>query len=131
MGHEIHFMGNLPRTDLALDLIDENQTMEGFTKKVKQYNHCKVTWVNITNEGSKKISKKAGYYITIEFDDVTDHENEQEVFENSYLAEQMKKGVHEKDLFHSNHPETNWESQIEHGEEIGLGTKEYELIEVK
>ena len=79
MGHEIHFMGNLPRTDLALDLIDENQTMEGFTKKVKQYNHCKVTWVNITNEGSKKISKKAGYYITIEFDDVTDHENEQEV----------------------------------------------------
>ena len=64
---------------LALDLIDENQTMEGFTKKVKQYNHCKVTWVNITNEGSKKISKKAGYYITIEFDDVTDHENEQEV----------------------------------------------------
>ncbi len=57
--------------------------------------------------------------------------NKQEVFENSYLAEQMKKGVHEKDLFHSNHPETNWESQIKHGEEIGLGTKEYELIEVK
>ena len=57
--------------------------------------------------------------------------NKQEVFENSYLAEQMKKGVHEKDLFHCNHPETNWESQIEHGEEIGLGTQEYELIEVK
>ena len=57
--------------------------------------------------------------------------NKQEIFENSYLAEQMKNGVKEKDLFHSNHPNTNWESQIEHGEKIGLGTKEYELIEIK
>ena len=79
MGHEIHFMGNLPRTDLAIDLIDQNQSTDGFTKQVKQYDNCKVTSVNISKIGSKQISKKAGHYITIEFDDVTDHENEQEV----------------------------------------------------
>ena len=29
------------------------------------------------------------------------------------------------------HPDTNWRSMIEHGVKIGLGTSEYELIEVK
>ena len=57
--------------------------------------------------------------------------NAQKPFENSNLGEQIKHNVHEKDNFHINHPDTNWESQIEHGEEIGLGRAEYELIEVK
>lgn len=34
------------------------------------------------------------------------------------------------DRFCDNHPETNWMSAIEHGEKIGLGTREYELIEI-
>lgn len=34
------------------------------------------------------------------------------------------------DNFHMNHPETNWISCIEHAKKIGLGTDEYELIEV-
>lgn len=88
MGHEIHFMGNLPRTDLAIDLIDQNQSTDGFTKQVKQFDNCKVTSVNISKIGSKQISKKAGHYITIEFDDVTDHENEQEVLR--VTAEEVK-----------------------------------------
>ena len=57
--------------------------------------------------------------------------NAQKPFENSNLGDQIKHKVHEKDNFHINHPETNWESQIEHGEEIGLGSSEYELIEIK
>ena len=51
-------------------------------------------------------------------------------FENSYLGDQLKKNIHEKDHFHTNHPETHWESQIEHGEKIGLGNSEYELIKI-
>ena len=35
------------------------------------------------------------------------------------------------DHFNMTHPDTNWRSMIEHGEKIGLGTSEYELIEVK
>lgn len=37
----------------------------------------------------------------------------------------------EHDHFNMTHPDTNWRSQIEHGEKIGLGTSKYELIEVK
>lgn len=35
------------------------------------------------------------------------------------------------DHFNLTHPDTNWRSMIEHGEKIGLGTRHYELIEVK
>ncbi len=35
------------------------------------------------------------------------------------------------DHFHSTHPETNWEVGIDHAVKLGLGHKEYELIEVK
>ena len=56
--------------------------------------------------------------------------NKQVAIENSHLGEQIKRHVEEKDHFHINHPDTNWESQIEHGEKIGLGTANYELIKM-
>ena len=41
--------------------------------------------------------------------------------------------VHNNDLdrFNNTHPETNWQSCIEHAEKLGLGSSEYEIIEVK
>ena len=36
-----------------------------------------------------------------------------------------------RDHFINSHPTTDWHSQIEHGEKIGLGSSEYELIEIK
>ena len=36
-----------------------------------------------------------------------------------------------KDIFAKLHKETQWHSQIEHGEKIGLGSAKYELIEIK
>lgn len=56
--------------------------------------------------------------------------NKQTAFINSNLGENISKQIKEKDNFHINHPETNWESQIEHGEKIGLGKSEYELIKI-
>lgn len=38
---------------------------------------------------------------------------------------------HHNDHFHSIHPSTNWRSQIEHAEAIGLGSGQYELITIK
>lgn len=38
---------------------------------------------------------------------------------------------HAHDKFYVTHPDTNWQSCIEHAEKIGLGTHEYELIRVK
>jgi len=57
--------------------------------------------------------------------------NEQVAIENSRLGEQLKHNIKEKDNFYTNHPDTNWESQIQHGEKIGLGTSQYELIQIK
>ena len=54
--------------------------------------------------------------------------NKQEAFKNSALGENIKNKVEGHDLFHINHRETNWESEIEHGVKIGLGNSEYELI---
>ncbi|MBO5179078.1 MAG: DUF362 domain-containing protein [Clostridia bacterium] len=54
--------------------------------------------------------------------------NKQTAFMNSNLGENIEKNIIAKDNFHTNHPETNWESQIEHGEKIGLGNSNYELI---
>ncbi len=35
------------------------------------------------------------------------------------------------DHFTDTHPDTNWETCLEHGEKLGLGTRQYELIKVK
>lgn len=37
---------------------------------------------------------------------------------------------HSHDHFHFAHPETNWESALEHGETLGLGTRAYELVKI-
>lgn len=34
------------------------------------------------------------------------------------------------DHFHSMHPDTNWESALDHGQKLGLGTRQYELIKI-
>jgi uncharacterized Fe-S center protein len=53
---------------------------------------------------------------------------------NSILSE--RKQIHKDengrhDHFTDIHPTTDWRSQISHAEKIGLGTKNYSLIEVK
>lgn len=38
--------------------------------------------------------------------------------------------AHVHDHFQHLHPDTNWRSCLEHGEKIGIGTREYELIKI-
>ena len=53
--------------------------------------------------------------------------NKQCVIHGSYLDE---KEHHTHDHFINTHPETNWEVCIDHSVKLGIGNKEYELIEV-
>ena len=53
--------------------------------------------------------------------------NRQPVLGGSVLDELPK---YKDDHFHNNHPETNWMVGIDHAVKIGLGSKEYELIEI-
>lgn len=56
-----------------------------------------------------------------------DAANKQKVINNSYLGE---KPHHTHDHFVNTHPETNWEVCIDHAVKLGLGNKEYELIQI-
>ena len=54
--------------------------------------------------------------------------NRQPVIGNSVLGDHQH--IHEGDHFHKVSPNTNWMSCVEHAEKLGIGTREYELIEV-
>lgn len=53
--------------------------------------------------------------------------NRQPVIAGSILSELPQRT---SDRFTDNHPETNWMSAIDHAVKIGIGSKEYELIEI-
>lgn len=57
--------------------------------------------------------------------------NRQPVIEGSVLSRNQE-ADHDKthDHFHITHPDTNWKSCVEHAERIGLGSREYELVEI-
>ena len=54
--------------------------------------------------------------------------NGQPVLPDSLLA---KRGAAEKDHFHALHPDTNWRIGIEQAVKMGMGSADYELVEIK
>lgn len=62
--------------------------------------------------------------------------NQQPVLPNSVLGENLADHAHEHehceehDHFYYVHPDTNWRSCIDHAVKLGLGTDQYELIEI-
>lgn len=77
MGHEIDLKKYEIRTDLVLDTIENNNSK--IKTDVNDYDGIKVTKVIIDEDNSKLLNKKPGNYITIEFDDVTDSDNNKKV----------------------------------------------------
>lgn len=69
--HNINLNKYSIRTDLALDLMDSTPS--------KIIDEIKVTEIDVDNTLSKKINKKEGKYITIEFNDITDFNNSKKV----------------------------------------------------
>ena len=56
-----------------------------------------------------------------------DKVNQAPVLLNSALAETKE---HTHDHFHDLHPDTDWKHGLEYAEEIGIGTREYELVTI-
>ena len=73
MGHNIDLSKYKIRTDLAIEAIDDD--CDGITCHTYSEGNIKITDVVIDDKACKKIGKKSGNYVTIEFEDVTDHEN--------------------------------------------------------
>ena len=93
MSNQIDLSKYTLRTDLAIDVISDD--LEGIESNVENFNDIKVTNVLVKEVGSKKINKKIGNYITIEFSDITDYNHSEalkEVFSKKLkcLLENMK-----------------------------------------
>lgn len=59
--------------------------------------------------------------------------NRQPVLEGSVLCDHVhahKEEAAHEDHFHMIHPDTNWKSCVAHGVKIGLGTDQYDLVEI-
>lgn len=79
MKHEIDLKKYQIRTDLAIEAIGQNEKTKGIISSQEIIDNIKITDVTIDAEGSKKIGKKPGNYITIEFEDITDYNNSEKV----------------------------------------------------
>ncbi len=81
MGHKIDMEKYEVRTDLAIELISDTTS--------KKYGDIKITNITLNEKDGKKINKKPGNYITIEFSDVTDHDNSEQI--KKIFASELKK----------------------------------------
>lgn len=88
MGHNIDLSKYQVRTDLTIETI-ENKNIEGINTNITIEDDIKITNVSVLEKGSKIINKKVGNYITIEFDDITDYENQKKI-ENIFSRELNK-----------------------------------------
>ncbi len=93
MNKEVDLSKYRLRTDLAIESIDKCSDLKGISQKIKQIDEVKITFVDISEEGSEIINKKVGTYITIEFVDVTDSNNKKKVLDafSNELKELLKK----------------------------------------
>ena len=87
MSHEIDLKNSGIRTDLAVELIEKTPT---------EKDGIKITEINLTAEEAKKIKKKKGNYITIEFDDITDYENREKI--KTIFIEELKKIIKNENI---------------------------------
>lgn len=89
MGNEIDLKKYHIRTDLAIEAIQDIDEEQGIVADVKTFDNVKVTKVIIDEKGSKIINKKVGNYITIEFEDATDHDNKEKI--TKIFSDELKK----------------------------------------
>lgn len=128
----------LPASDESLDIL--NKKIAEYSKAVIQGRpHFHISLVidvspycDCHAENDAAIVPDVGMFAS--FDPVAldvacaDAVNRQPVIENSLLGESDHKG---HDHFSAVSPETNWMVAINHAAKLGLGTKNYQLIEVK
>lgn len=80
MAHEVDLKNSILRTDLTVELVK--------SKPTKQIDDIKITNITLNEQEAKEINKKEGNYTTIEFEDVTDSENQNKLIQ--IFAEELK-----------------------------------------
>lgn len=76
MGNKINLSKYNIRTDLIVDIIDNNSNIN---KETDTYEGIRITRVEVEKDMEEELNKKKGTYITIEFDDVTNYEDREKI----------------------------------------------------
>lgn len=87
MSHEVDLSKLNLHTDLAIDSIVKSN----IKTKIRKAKNIKVTEINLDKKSSNLINKKVGKYVTIEFDDVTDMNNKNNVAD--IFSKELKKFI--------------------------------------
>ena len=87
MKHEIDLKNYQIRTDLAIEEVENSSNLKGVIKDEYNVDDIKVTSVKLDKDNN--LYKKAGNYITIEFNDITDSDNRKNV--EKVLIDEIKK----------------------------------------
>lgn len=95
MKHTIDLKNIKLRTDLVIETINDE-----IDSKVFNIDDLKITEVILDTTNSKKLNKKPGTYITIEFDDITDIDNERKI--ENIFKEELKKIFDKQHITSSN-----------------------------
>lgn len=88
MAHEVDLKNSILRTDLAVELVK--------SKPTKQIDDIKITNITLNEDEAKQINKKKGNYTTIEFEDVTDSENQNKLIK--IFAEELKSMLKQQNI---------------------------------
>lgn len=91
MRHKVDLSKYNMRTDLVTDVVDVSS--EGIVKKITKEGNLTITDIVIDRLGSSKVGKKPGNYVTIEFNDITDYNNKEQVKKtfSKYLKKLLRK----------------------------------------
>lgn len=87
MKHEIDLKNYQIRTDLAIEEVEKNSNLKGVIQDI--YNNGDIKVTNVKLEKNNSLGKKEGNYITIEFNDITDSDNNKNV--EKVLITEIKK----------------------------------------
>lgn len=87
MNHEIDLKNYSLRTDLTIDSIESSSNLKGVKQNITNIDNITITDVSLSLYNA--LEKKPGYYITVEFDDITDTDNFNKV--NEVVLREIKK----------------------------------------
>ncbi len=80
---------NLNKFNIRTDLVIDQEIKKNNTNTKKINDNIQITTITVNEKLSKELERKKGIYITIEFTDITNHEDKKEI--EKYLIIELKK----------------------------------------
>ena len=80
---------DLSKYNIRTDLVIDHDLKKDYIHTKEINDNLKITSIEVNNTLSKELNKKEGLYITIEFTDITNHEDKIEI--EKYLTKEIKK----------------------------------------